>query len=123
MGEGVGEGMRAEVREDLWELPGFPVLQLPEFPELGALDFAWPPIPRLVPQWERLQRLQAYGVREPSVPAGLAHSSAPVVALGVGAGALCAIAVAISARSARRARIRLRTSRAKAQAGRGILAS
>ena len=47
-------------------------LELPEFPQLPReLDFALPPIPRLLPSWEQLQQLQSRGVR----PAGTLEAS------------------------------------------------
>lgn len=67
-------------------------LQLPEFPSLGDFEFSLPPIPRLLPPWERLQvhsgaRMQRHPLYTPLHPPYTpARGSVTTRAFGMGVG-------------------------------------
>lgn len=65
-----------------WIKDSAPQLQLPAFPELGSFEFTLPPIPRLLPSWQRLQSLANSRVSVATQPL----SWRPTVVFGVGAG-------------------------------------
>jgi hypothetical protein len=63
------------------------IANLPEFPTLGEFEFTLPPIPRLLPTWERLQSLSTETRIASGDAAHEASTIAQALAMGAAAGA------------------------------------